>query len=82
MALLDLVWITLREVVRFLISYVVERVFYWPGWLILRVLTFGRYPPLPGSPHNETFVALVAFATFYRPGAGTRKPGSPQRSRV
>ncbi len=37
-------------------------VFYWPGWLILRVITLGRYPPQAPIPHNEYFVATVGAA--------------------
>lgn len=46
-----------------LLEYVYCRLFYWPGWLILRVLTFGRYPP-PLQPHNRYFVAGVPFVAL------------------
>ena len=62
MPLGDLVEVTLKEVGRFLLEYVVERVFYWPGWLILRALSLGRYPPPRESAHNESFVAIVGLA--------------------
>ena len=35
------------------------RFFYWPGWLILRVITFGKYPPLQSEPHNRYFVSGI-----------------------
>jgi hypothetical protein len=35
------------------------RIFYWPGWLALRLVTLGRYPPGRDAPHNEVFVAMV-----------------------
>ena len=49
---------------RAILEVVIVGVFYWPGWLILRAVTLGRYPPSRGTPHNETFVAGVAFAIF------------------
>lgn len=39
-------------------------IFYWPGWLILRVVTFGRYPPAQSVPHNREFVAGVPLAVL------------------
>jgi len=39
-------------------------VFYWPGWVVLRSLTLGRYPPPQSQPHNREFVAIVAFAVL------------------
>lgn len=55
-------------VARFVGSAIVEIVFlgifYWPGWLILRVVTLGRYPPAKGEPHNHEFVAAVAVAAL------------------
>lgn len=38
-------------------------VFYWPGWLVLRIVTLGRYPPPNGTPHDNVFVAIVGFIT-------------------
>jgi hypothetical protein len=49
-------------------------IFYWLGWVVLRAITFGRYPPPQTERHNRTFVAAVAFAmllagvTFYYSG--------------
>ena len=43
----------------FLVEYVYYRLFYWPGWLILRVLTLGKYPPPQTEPHNRIFVASI-----------------------
>lgn len=37
------------------------RIFYWPGWLVLKVLTLGRYPPAQGEESSRDFVALVGF---------------------
>lgn len=41
---------------------VLQAVFYWPGWFMLRVLTLGRYPPAVPKRHNEAFVAIMGLA--------------------
>ncbi|GAA5178313.1 hypothetical protein GCM10025771_17360 [Niveibacterium umoris] len=33
--------------------------FYWPGWLVLRIVTIGRYPPARNQPHDPVFVAVI-----------------------
>ncbi len=38
----------------------IEKLFYWPGWLLLRLITWGRYPPPRTRPHNRFAVALFA----------------------
>ena len=38
-------------------------VFYWPGRLLLRGLTGGRFPP-PGKAHDLELVALLGFAVL------------------
>ena len=38
--------------------------FYWPGWLALRVITLGRYPPQAPTPHNQYLVATVEAAAL------------------
>ncbi len=43
----------------FLLDVVLIGVFYWPGWLFLRVLTLGRYPPRGGGKHDPEFVAMA-----------------------
>jgi hypothetical protein len=43
---------------------IVEALFYWPGWLLLRVLTLGRYPPRQSVGHNRFAVALFACAVL------------------
>ncbi len=40
-----------------IIEYIVTRVFYWPGWVILKLITFGRYPPPQSQPHNREHMA-------------------------
>ncbi|MBL8466602.1 hypothetical protein [Methyloversatilis discipulorum] len=45
----------------FVLNLVTVGLFYLPGWLALRVLTLGRYPPPRGEPHSEEAVALFGF---------------------
>jgi hypothetical protein len=53
-----------RAVAHVVIELLFVGIFYWPGWLILRVVTIGRYPPPQTQPHNREFVAGIAFAVF------------------
>lgn len=53
-----------RFVGQFVIEYLFVRIFYWPGWFILRIFTLGRYPPLQTEKHNREFVAMIAFVVF------------------
>ena len=52
-----------EAIFEFIFEKVLVGVFYWPGWLVLRVVTWGRYPPSRPDPHNETFVAVMGLAT-------------------
>jgi hypothetical protein len=54
--------VVIRVVAQFVVETLFVGVFYWPGWVILRVLTLGRYPPPQSHPHNREFVAIMAFA--------------------
>jgi hypothetical protein len=55
----------LAEVVlRFVGEVVFVGLFYWPGWLVLRIITLGRYPPLKDEPHSKEFVAAFGFCTI------------------
>lgn len=58
----------LVEIIKFIFSIVLNLVFYvvfyWPGWLILRVLTLGNYPPPQSQQHNRIFVSGIAFVTL------------------
>ena len=56
--------IIFRTVGEFVVDVLVVGVFYWPGWLILRIVTLGRYPPPQATPHNREFVATVALAAL------------------
>lgn len=47
-----------------LVDLVFVGIFYWPGWLILRVISFGRYPPARDQGHNKEFVAAVALVVL------------------
>ena len=55
----------LEAAAHIIIDVVLTEVFYWPGWVILRVLTLGRYPPPRGIEHNRQFVAVVAVAALF-----------------
>lgn len=52
-----------EAIFEFILEKVLVGIFYWPGWLVLRIVTWGRYPPPSPEPHNETFVAVVGLAT-------------------
>ena len=52
--------IVLRVVGNFIAEVLFVGIFYWPGWLVLRVVTLGGYPPIQAHPHNREFVAMVA----------------------
>ncbi len=43
----------------FMLNLLTVGLFYLPGWLALRVLTLGRYPPPRGEPHSEEAVAFA-----------------------
>lgn len=53
----------LDSVFSFIASWIVDVlltvVFYWPGWLVLRVVTLGRYPPEQKQAHNVLFVSAI-----------------------
>ena len=54
--------IVARTISQFIVEVVLVGIFYWPGWLVLRAVTIGRYPPSQTIPHNREFVASVAVA--------------------
>jgi hypothetical protein len=64
MALDTLVEVAARALGQFVLEVLLVGIFYWPGWLICRALTFGRYPPSQDTPHNREFVAIVALVAF------------------
>jgi len=53
-----------RTVGAFLLELLIITIGYWPGWLILRILTLGVYPPPRPTPHNEYFVGAIPYITF------------------
>ena len=55
---------TLRLLLYELLGKLIEKLFYWPGWALLRLITLGRYPPANGVPHNRFAVALFAAITI------------------
>lgn len=64
MALDAIAEVVVKAVGQFLIEIVFVGVFYWPGLLILRTLTLGRYPPKKPEQHSEEFVAAFGFAAI------------------
>ena len=58
----------LEEITKFIFSIVLHLVFYvvfyWPGWLILRVLTLGNYPPPQSKQHSRIFVSGITLVTL------------------
>lgn len=60
MALDGLIEIALRVVA----EVIIVGIFYWPGWLLLRIITVGRYPPPIGKPHDQMAVGSFGFCVF------------------
>ncbi len=57
---------TLFELIaKFLIEVVFYTVLYGVGWVMLKAITVGRYPPPPPQKHNEKLVALFPIATLF-----------------
>lgn len=46
-----------RFIANFIFGTILELIFYWPGWLMLRLVTFGKYPPAQREKHNRAGVA-------------------------
>ena len=53
----------LETILGILLEVVLVGVFYWPGWLVLRLVTAGRYPLSNGSQHDKVFVAAIGLAS-------------------
>ena len=45
-----------------LIDVLLVALFYWPGWLVLRIVTIGRYPPGRKQPHDAVLVAVIGLS--------------------
>jgi len=50
--------------IEFILAPLLAGIFYWPGWLLLKILTIGRYPPATGVDHNIGFVITFGMAAF------------------
>lgn len=50
---------------RVIVEFAFYTVCYGLGWSLLRLVTFGRYPPRSSVPHNREFVALVPIVTLF-----------------
>jgi hypothetical protein len=62
MALDAIAEIVVRAIAQFIGEVLFVGIFYWPGWVILRVFTLGHYPPPQSQQHNREFVSIVAIA--------------------
>jgi len=64
MALDAIAEVVVRAVGWLIVDVILTNIFYWPGWLFLKVLTLGRYPPSSSTPHKREFVAIFGFAVI------------------
>lgn len=53
-----------RFVGSFLVEFVFYTVFYSIGWVMLKTITLGRYPPQRPARHNEELVAVFPIVTL------------------
>jgi hypothetical protein len=51
------VWAMFDAFAGFLFEVVFYYLFYWPSWLVLRILTLGKYPPALPEKHNQMLVS-------------------------
>ncbi|MCZ4303262.1 hypothetical protein O4G98_00800 [Zoogloeaceae bacterium G21618-S1] len=57
---------TLFEVVAsVLVEFLFYTVLYGVGWVMLKAITLGGYPPKRSQKHNQELVALFPVATFF-----------------
>lgn len=59
MALDALAEIVARVVAYVVLKVIIVKIFYWPGWLFLRVFTLGHYPPAYDQAHQREFVGML-----------------------
>ena len=52
-------------VARFVVEFLFYTVFYGIGWVMLKTVTLGHYPPPQPAKHNEELVALFPIATLF-----------------
>jgi len=50
---------------RFLVEFLFYTALYGVGWIMLKAITLGRYPPSRPHKHNEELVALFPVATLF-----------------
>lgn len=71
----DILGPVVKTVLHHVFETILKIVFYWPGWLMLRVITLNKYPPPQMEKHNRMGVALfgcvatllaVAIYTVYK----------------
>ena len=52
-------------IARFLVEFLFYTVLYGVGWVMLKAITFGSYPPPRPHKHNQELVALFPVATLF-----------------
>lgn len=50
---------------RILVEFLFYTVSYWVGWLMLKVITLGHYPPQKPARHSEELVAIFPIASLF-----------------
>ncbi len=55
----------LEFIAKFLVEIVFYTVLYGIGWVMLRAITLGRYPPAHPQKHNDQLVALFPVAALF-----------------
>ena len=59
----------LRFIGHFIIDVIIEIILHKTGWLFLRIVTFGRYPPHDPKEYNEGFAIAVGIFVWVVIGA-------------
>ena len=52
-------------VARFLVEFLFYTVLYGVGWIMLKAITLGSYPPPRPQKHSQELVALLPVATLF-----------------
>jgi hypothetical protein len=55
----------LELIARFLVEFLFYTVLYGVGWIMLKAITVGHYPPPRPHKHNEELVALFPVASLF-----------------
>jgi hypothetical protein len=53
-----------RLIVQYVFGTIFQAIFYWPGWVMLRLITIGSYPPAQIENHNRTGIAWFGFTVI------------------